>query len=141
MFLGDRYRGKNWVDDIEKALSESQAFVILVRSGGDPDEQLRLEWRKAAKHSARRPEAKIVPVMLGGAQPAMFLRAWNAVEMTDDIDEITRAAQKVMRILEAPGANETSTDSPEMRPLVEEWRRRLQDIEREAVAREPERVE
>ena len=127
--------GDRWGQSMQDALDEADAYVVLVRGGEDPGEWLRTEWKEAARRTALRPEKKILPVVIGDGPLPPYLRLWQRILMESDV---AQTALLISEAIDAPGTNETPTDSPAMRPVVESWRRRLEQIEKSAEAMRPE---
>ena len=123
--------GDRWGQAVQAALDEANAYVLLVRGGEEPGEWLRTEWKEAARRTALRPEKKIIPVVIGDGAPPPYLRPWRRISMEDDV---SGTARRIAEAINAPGTNEAPTDSPGMRPVVESWRRRLEQIEKSAEA-------
>ena len=125
---------------MQQALDDANAYVVLVRGGEDPGEWVKTEWKEAARRTAAHPSRKIIPVVIGDGPPPPYLWAWQRIEMGADVEE---TARRVAAAIEVPGGTETPIDSPVMRPVVENWRRKLEQVEKtvEAMRLEAERVE
>jgi hypothetical protein len=130
--------GENLSARLDEALNQAKAYVFLVRPDEELGESFHAEWRRVARRAAIQPDKKIVPVVLGGGAPPPFLRLWNAIEMTTDIEE---TSERVIHAVDAPGANEAPADSPALRPVVENWRKNLDEIERTVKALRPDVLE
>jgi hypothetical protein len=95
--------GQPWREAVEAALSEADSCVVVVSkstvgSGGGTS----AEWSGIQDAVWRRPELKVVPVLLGSAELPPFLRPWRIVGPVP-ASEPQRA---VDRIVDAIGAED-----------------------------------
>lgn len=116
--------GQPWRDAVDAALSQADSCVVLIsRSTSAPEGNTSAEWSEIQDAVWRRPDLKVVPVVLGAAQLPPFLRPWRMVGPVS-ASEPQRAVEAVMDAIGAEDGRERSA----AREIDEATRRRFDEI-------------
>ena len=92
--------GARWEDSLQKAVDDSDAFVVLISSAtSDESPSIRSEWSQILKRVWGDEATVVLPVLLDGTDPPGFLRDHASVRM--HADEQTLAGE-VVRYLHDP---------------------------------------
>ena len=104
--------GARWSDEIEKAIQESDWFVILAKSGAESTPYQDLEWRRALTGTWENPKKRILPVIFGTGKIAPF-QGWVPLNIQDPevSPEWTEAVCDVLKL--RAGAQSLSAERTE----------------------------
>lgn len=91
--------GARWVDSLQKAVDDSDAFVVLISKATSESASIRSEWSQILKRVWGDEATVVLPVLLDSTDPPGFLRDHASVQMK--ADEQTLAAE-VARYLHDP---------------------------------------
>jgi TIR domain-containing protein len=69
--------GWRWIAEIEQALNDAKYFCIVVGPKNQIGEWQDGEWQGALAQTWSDPAKRIIPVLVGDATPASFLRSWT----------------------------------------------------------------
>jgi hypothetical protein len=118
--------GQRWKVEVDRALSESQFYLILVgaesRFGGFQE----FEWQGALERAWSDPEKKLIPVLFGAAELPAPLRNWVPVRVEGDLSESPSLA-RLLSLIQSPSTAEEAGREPS--PDDEDRRRRFQELE------------
>jgi hypothetical protein len=78
--------GRLWKDEIEHALEDTQAVVILVSPDSRPSRRTEVEWQLALKEAWAHPDKVFLPVLLRGSETPPFLRNWAPLSIDPDAE-------------------------------------------------------
>jgi hypothetical protein len=130
--------GQLWKDEIEHALEDAQAVVILVSPDSQSSRWVEVEWRLALTKAWADPNKTLIPVVVGGSETPPFLRDWVSLRIdpsaephwTADILRALRSAQN--RVVHGSGSRERQERHARLdqiaRATEEVRRRELSDI-------------
>jgi hypothetical protein len=90
--------GESWQEATRKGIDESDAFLLLI--SGNQSASMRFELSEVLKRIWRDPEAVVVPVLVGDAEPPGYLRDHVAVR----VDAEGRGLEAVIDTLASPDA-------------------------------------
>jgi len=121
--------GKQWEEEIRKAMSEARLVAILV---GRRSEDAPPEYPLALEHSWSDDDKVLVPILMDDAEPPSFLRHVEAIRVEPRRQDWNRVAKEIAKLLHRGSAIKRS------RAAIKEQSERLSLIERGANAlREP----
>lgn len=104
--------GSDWQHQIQEGIRSADNIVILVGPRREPDEAQQATWPMAVEAAWQDPRKRLIPVLLGNAQPPSFVRNgrrvdFQAVRITDSrdlprvVDGIVKAAKTAPESLPA----------------------------------------
>ena len=115
--------GEGWLDRIERASADADAFIFLLGAGASADPRLRAEWKALLRNDwdGKRP---MIPVLLHGQRPSdlpRFLANRSALTATN-FDELV---ERLERRIQNPGEGRSTKVSEEAKA---EQAQRLEDL-------------
>lgn len=130
-----------WLDDemltggqdvfgvVRSALEAARAVIILIEPEDEPDSWLRDQWSVALELAWAKPEKRLIPLLIAGAEVPPFLSNRVALRVDGKPNDWERAAREVAAALRnevtAVGAIEPAAREGARR----DYQRRLNDIE------------
>jgi hypothetical protein len=73
--------GQRWLEEIQRALDDSQYFLLVVGPKNAIGEWQDREWQGALQRTWTDPNKRIIPVLVDDATPPSFLKDWAFVRM------------------------------------------------------------
>lgn len=121
--------GGAWRGTIRNALDSSRAIVFLIEPRREPGSQTRDEWSEALEAAWAEPSKRLIPLLIGDAEPPPFLKDRHALRIGDTSSELERAAQDVIEALRDETHPLGATEPAARERARDTWRRRLDEIE------------
>lgn len=122
--------GQRWKDELERAVSAAQSFVILLGPDSRAASWQEFEWGKALAQTWTDSEKRLLPVIFGQSNPPAFLQSWVwlTIDPAQDSSTWTKHVIDVLRNI-----RNASVHASDPRDRAE-LRKRLEDVGR-AVAK------
>lgn len=123
--------GGNWQERVKRELRKADAIVFLVDRNFSQREFLpQSEVSAAVEASWNDPKKRLVPVLVGSVRTPPFLRDRKGVRVARPQRKLA-AAKKVVAALKGDAG---SVDQAERERRLVQYRNRLREIERQAIA-------
>jgi hypothetical protein len=106
----DLQPGQNILEELERAIATSRWLLFVIGPNSLASRWQEAEWRAALASSWEHSEKKMLPVVVGGAEPPPFLRNWVSLNV-DPATEPVVWTHHVLDVLRSAG-NRTAALSP-----------------------------
>ena len=120
--------GQNWQTTIRESLHASRAVVLLVEPEREPGPWVHFEWSAALESATAKPNKRLIPILMDGAQPPPFLRTRHALRVEQTPADLERAADKVADALRDETNPLGAVEPSALVAARDEWRRRMNEI-------------
>jgi hypothetical protein len=107
--------GEHWQMEIEQAVKSADAVIVLVDPKREPDSHQQFEWSAALEAEWEDSSKRLIPLLLGNAEPPSFLLSRQALRVKNPKKEWNRALDELVRVL-----NKDLTESAEFGSIEEE---------------------
>jgi hypothetical protein len=118
--------GERLYDQLQQALDQAKFYVIVVGSRNIVRDWQDQEWQGALERTWTDPDKRIIPVLLGNAEPPAFLRNWAPFRIEAGRHELASAKELAAIIKEYPSREQSRRGDG---PLGSDWRKRIRDME------------
>lgn len=113
-------------DQVQQALDQAKFYLIVVGARNIMQDRQDREWQGALERTWTDPEKRIIPVLVGHAEPPAFLRNWTLLRIEPGRHE-SESAKKLAEMIKAyPSPAESRRKSDR---LGRDWRKRIRQIE------------
>jgi len=134
----DRYKlrtSENWSEQIEKAISRSNIFLVLLSSAGQADSSRQSrEWSAICERKWIRPDIRVIPILLNESVVPTFLSGLQALDGSSKM-KLARCVEHIADYPAVRAVPEQNTLSDEQRAEVERRFQELLDAVSEAPAK------
>jgi hypothetical protein len=132
---GDLSHGDDLQIQIEHVLRAASVILFLIAPGQEANRWQEREWSIALEASWEDPNKRLIPLLLGDAEPPAFLRDRASLRLTNNPADWDRTVGKLVEMIRSGAISED--DRRKIAKEKTEWRVRLQNLESEANALRP----
>ena len=124
--FGNLTPGARLWDQLEEALDAAKFYLVVVGPRKGVGHWQDREWQGALERTWADPDKRIIPVLVGHAEPPAFLSNWASIRFDPGRNESAWVKRIAQIIKSPPPRDQLHRERP---GLGKDWRKRIRDME------------